>query len=115
MRRIFFLTYVTTLAGCVSVSDPPIASERFNSPYEKIGACIHEHASKESMIGLHFADLRGENRIVIRRTNENIVIWEATINADGPSSSRLEIKAMPTIYGRDYYAAQVAGYARSCL
>jgi hypothetical protein len=112
MRRIFIASVM--LCGCSTLPAEPAMVETFRQPYDRLGACVFSRISeRDGIVGLTYAEMRGAGRASIRSANQNVAVYEVAFIDQG-GSTRVEIKSMPTIYGRDGWGQILMPYVREC-
>lgn len=111
--RVLLLLLPLAGASCTTLP-PPVVTERFNGDYAKLAACAYERASQDDMTNLRFSDLRAANTAMINKEVSGTPIWEAKFIKDGANSSRVEIRAFPTIWGPELHARNIQDHIRAC-
>jgi hypothetical protein len=111
------LVAAIALSGCASLPDEAVFNERFPAPYDVLAACAYEAASRDGILGLRFTDLKATRAALINMDSGGyspVPLWEARFTGDGDSATRVEIKAFPTVFGRDLHAQKTIAHVRAC-
>jgi len=122
MRALLALTVTALCGGCVTSQSTPSHGETLRGDYARIAACAFQRLERESPQDLRFTDLRGTESARITAevtgtflTSATTRVWEATFRRAGENETAIEIRAMGTVYGADYYPNQVMAAARACI
>jgi hypothetical protein len=114
MRRIA-LTAVL-LSGCQSINEPPTLVETYQQPYDRLSECFYSRVrvGLEDEAGIRHEDLKAHRTAVVGQRLRNTAIWEARFLQTGENSTRVEIKAMRTVWGAGFYSEKVRPYLQAC-
>lgn len=114
MKRGMAVAIGSALAACTTLP-PPAVVEQFDMDYAALAACTYQRVSAERGAGIRFADLRALNTATINfDLTEGMPGWEAKFVADGARSSRVELRAFPSIWGPEFNARQVREHILAC-
>lgn len=113
--RFRILFFAIGLSGCATISAPPVLVETYPIPYDKLAACFYMHAREESGTGIRYDDLRANRTVLVSAHSGEVAIWEAWFKSVETNTSRVEIKALPTIWGKDLHAQRLMPHIRACL
>ena len=115
MRRIVFTAVL--LSGCQSINEPPTLTETYPQAYDRLASCFYLRARTvlDDEAGIRFEDLKAQGVAIVAQRARETALWEARFTQVGQNSSRVEIKAMRTVWGPDFIPNQVRPYLTACL
>ncbi|MFO1126380.1 MAG: hypothetical protein U1E25_14625 [Methylocystis sp.] len=114
MRRIV-LTAVL-LSGCQSITEPPTLVETYHQPYDRLSECFYSgvRVGLADEAGIRHEDLKAHGVAIVGQRMRETPIWEARFIRISANSTRVEVKAMPTIWGHALYSEKVYPYLQAC-
>jgi hypothetical protein len=114
MRRIVFTAVL--LSGCQSINEPPTLVETYPQAYDRLASCFYLRARTglDDEAGIRFEDLKAQGVAIVGQRARETALWEARFTQIGQNSSRVEIKAMPTVWGAGHYSEKVRPYLLAC-
>jgi hypothetical protein len=114
MRRAAALVIAATFCvGCNTAKDYPLTTIVIPGNYSRVAACAYSRLSEESSIGITHAEMSGIKTAEIRSSSGAVMFYEARFIGND-ETTRLEVRALPTIRGTTFYAEKIRDAALSC-
>ena len=101
-------------ASCATIKGTPVLIETFHQPYDKLASCFYMRVREETGTGIKYEEMRANRVVLVSAHGGEVAIWESWFIGIDANSSKVEIKAMPTIWGNDFHAQQLIPHVRSC-
>lgn len=101
------------VAGCNTTKDYSGSSYLLHGDYSRLSSCAYARLSDESGIGLTHTEFTASKTAEIKSQSGAVISYDAKFIDEG-GMTRLIVRAVPTIYGADFWPAKVRDAALSC-
>jgi hypothetical protein len=127
MRAYAVIGLLSALAACATPAETPVVDQTFAADYSYLSACAFERLDRKYPGHVRFTDLRGTNsaRITYDDRSQSLLgsavvsadirPWEIAVSRAGDHTARVEIRALPTVWGPDFYAQRVLPELEACV
>lgn len=113
---------LAALAGCNTPPETPVSHDIFDAEYSHLSACSYAELERQHPTFVKITDLRGINaaRVTFESETGGLLgssthrLWDITFTKISYRRTKVEIRAMGTIYGSDFYAQKVLPVIRAC-
>lgn len=123
--RVLIALSAALSGGCSTVaSGPPVFERTVPIEYTAFAACAFSALDAAYPGEIQFVDLKAMNAVRIYSTQQtggilgpgpSLRAWDMTVSPAETGSARIQIKALPTVWGATHYADRTWGEVQSCV